>query len=277
MMDYLEVAFVLAMLLFPAMLTVFVRRQPQEAGRSAGDADLDLRAKQRRLWLWTAVAIGAYAALTLNGNTEIVSFLWMACFPLWFLLAMPVLRAKDPGWRGVPRTATRSASLVRRDVLPPRLKRAWIYLTALWALLVTASIAGLAAGAPGAGQWWLITFPVVAGAEVALFYWCAKRSLIEPEPHPANETPEIRAARESLRGLKLYAWLWAAAACVLVFSAPALMLIWWGPSALVPAIAAGAGGGAVVGIGGGVVGTIADLRRARLNRLCIDEPIGHAE
>jgi hypothetical protein len=276
-MKYFETAFVVVMLLFPAIFTVLVRRQRIGRGHPGRDADADIAAKQRRLWFWTAVAIAAYATLTLNGNDEIAYFAWMASFPLWFLLAMPVLRAKDPGWRGVPRPSTRHASLVRRDVLPRGLTRAWVALAAIWALLVAAAAVGLVRGIPGTSQWWLIVFPVTAGAEIALFYWCGKRSLLEPEPHPAHETPEIRAARESLRGLKLYGWFGAAAASVVVFSAPALILIWWGPSALMPAIVAGAGGGAVVGIGGGVFGTLADLKRARLNRLSIEEPVGQSD
>lgn len=272
MMDYFDAVFVAVMILFPAIFTLFVRRQ--EDGRRSGiDVRADIAAKQRRLWLWTGIAIGAYAVVMLNGHDRVADFLWMLCFPLWFLLAMPVLRAKDPGWRGVPRTATRSASLVRRDVVPPGLERAWRALTVIWALLLAAAVVGLASDAPGAALWWLIVFPIAGGAEIALFYWCARRSLIEAEPHPAIETQEIREARESLRRLKLYVWFGAAAAAGVVFSAPALILIWWGPSTLMPAIIAGAGGGAVVGIGGGVAGTYTDLKRARLNRLCMEQPI----
>jgi hypothetical protein len=36
------------------------------------------------------------------------------------------------------------------------------------------------------------------------------------------------------------------------------------------AIAVGAGGGALTGIGGGVFGTIASIKRAKINRLCLE-------
>lgn len=272
-MDHIETAFVLSMILFPALFTLFVRNK--QVGRGGPDERTrDLAAKQRRLWIWTAAAVFAYAGLESNGVETAAYMLWVVCFPLWFLLAIPVLQAKDPGWRGVPRPSVRTAALVRRDVLPAGLKRAWIMLAVIWGSALFAAVAGLFVGAPGADLWWLVGFPLIGGVEIPLFYWGSSRSLIEPEPHVERETTEIRSAREGLRSLKLYGWLGLAAACVLVFSAPALILIWAGQSALMAAIAIGAGSGALVGIGGGVFGTMADLRRAKLNRLCLEQSTG---
>jgi hypothetical protein len=270
MMDYFDTAFVLVMILLPAAFTLFVRRKEAAAGARTPDGEQRLAAMQRRLWLWTAVAAFVYVALLMNDMHAPGYPLWIAFFPLWFFLALPVLRAKDPGWAGVPRTTVRTATLVRRDVLPERLQRAWMLLAGIWVVLLVAGAAGLLVAAPGASMWWLLAFPVMGGAQLAFFHWGSKRSLVEPEPSATRETTEIRAARESLRSLKLYGWLGLAGVCVVVFSAPALILIWFGESALTAAIAVGAGGGALAGIGGGVFGTIADLRRAKLNRLCIE-------
>lgn len=270
MMEYFDTAFVLVMTLSPAVFTLFVRRKESAPGARAPDAEQRLTAMQRRLWLWTAVAVLVYVALLVNDLHAPGYPLWIVFFPLWFFLALPVLRAKDPGWAGVPRTPVRTATLVRRDVLPERLQRAWMLLAAIWAVLLVSGAAGLLLDAPGASMWWLLAFPALGGAQLAFFHWGSKRSLVEPEPSATRETTEIRAARESLRSLKLYGWLGLAAVCVVAFSAPTLILIWLGESYLTAAIVAGAGGGALAGIGGGVFGTMADLRRAKLNRLCVE-------
>ena len=270
MMDQFETAFVLVMILFPAVFTLFVRRKDSRPEPRTPDAERSLAAMQRRLWLWTAAAAVAYVALLVNDVHAPGYPVWIVFFPLWFFLALPVLRAKDPGWAGVPRTTVRTATLVRRDVLPEKLQRAWILLAATWVLLLLLGAAGIVLEAPGASMWWLLGFPIMGGAQLAFFHWGSKRSLMEPEPAATRETAEIRIARESLRSLKLYGWLGLAAVCVLLFSTPALILIWFGESQLTAAIIAGAGGGALAGIGGGVFGTIADLRRAKLNRLCLD-------
>jgi hypothetical protein len=270
MMDHVETAFVLVMILFPAAFTLFVRRKESPLGAQTPEAERSLAAMQRRLWLWTATAAFTYVVLLLNDMHMRGYPMWIVFFPLWFFLALPVLRAKDPGWVGVPRTAVRTATLVRRDVLPAGLERGWRLLAVIWVILLLTGAAGLALDAPGGSMRWLLTLPAVGGAQLAFFYWGSKRSLMEPEPTAAHETTEIRTARERLRSLKLYGWLGLAAVCVLVFSAPALILIWFGEAQLTAAVIAGAGGGALGGIAGGVFGTMADLRRARLNRLCIE-------
>jgi hypothetical protein len=270
MMDYFDTAFVSVMILLPAVFTLFVRRKDSPVGTRAADAERRLIAMQRRLWLGTAVAASAYVVLLANGVHGPGYPMWIAFFPLWFFLALPVLRAKDPGWAGVPRATVRTATLVRRDVLPARLQQAWKMLAAIWTLLLLFGAAGIFLDAPGASLWWVLVFPIMGGAQLAFLHWGSKRSLVEPEPSAARDTAEIRAARESLRSLKLYGWLGLAAVCAVAFSAPALILIWLGESQLTAAIVAGAGGGALVGIGGGVFGTMADLRRAKLNRLCIE-------
>lgn len=271
MMDYFDTVFVLLMILFPAVFTLFVSRKDGPQGSPAAEADAELAARRTRLWAWTALAVLAYAGLLALGVRTPAYLTPLAFFALWFLLALPVLQAKDPGWRGVPRNAVRTATLTRRDLLPAGLQRAWLLLTVAWLLLCVAAAAGVIVDAPGAAMWWLLIFPLIGGAELALFYWAGRRSLAEAEPSPVNESAELRATRDQLRKLKLYGWFGAAAVCVLLFSLPAILLLWLGPSALTASIVVGAGGGALAGIGGGVFGTLADLRRAKLNRLCIEQ------
>lgn len=271
MMEYFDIAFVLLMILFPAVFTLFVRRKESLQSPQTGAKATGLATKQRRLWIWTVVAVAGFLVLGLSGLQVPTYMTPFVFFALWFILALPVLQAKDPGWRGVPRPPVRMASLSRRDRLPASLQRAWRLLTTIWILLLFAAAAGILVDAPGAEMWWSLGFVVVGGVELALFYWVGKRSLSEAEPSSANETAEIRSARDRLRNLKLYGWFAAASVCMFVFSAPALILIWFGQSAQTVAIIVGAGGGALAGIGGGVFGTVADIRRARLNRLCIED------
>ncbi len=97
-----------------------------------------------------------------------------------------------------------------------------------------------------------------------------RRSLIEPEPVSPADSDAIRDERERFHRFKLFGWLWLAFAVMLIFSLPPLLLIWFGDGALIWAIAIGAGGGTLVGIGGGVFGTVASLKRAKINRLNLE-------
>jgi hypothetical protein len=256
------------MILFPAGFVLFVSTKP------APDADTDDRRSRiasltRRLWIWTGVAIAVYLAFHSGLALRRASFMWLAFFPLWFALAMPLLRAKDPGWGPLPRSPVRAARLVRRDVLPTSVTRIWIIVAAIWVILTAVTLAGLALAKPGARFWWVSFFSLAAGIELWFLRWAMHRSLIEPEPVPPSETAELSKMREELRNLKLYGWTAAAAVMMLIFSIPPLLLVWLGDQALTAAIVVGAAGGAVGGIGGGVFGVLADLRRARINRLCL--------
>lgn len=272
-MDALDSVFPLIMILFPAGFALLISTKP------APTADIDERRSRiarltRRLWIWTGVAIASYFAFRSGLSLRHASFMWVAFFPLWFSFAMPLLRAKDPGWGPLPRSPVRAARLVRRDVLPASVTRIWIIVAAVWAILTIGTIAGLTQPNPGARSWWLLFFSLAAGIELWLLRWAMRRSLIEAEPVPLSETPEISRAREELHNLKLYGWTAAAAVMMLIFSIPPLLLVWLGDEALMAAIVVGAGGGAVGGIGGGVFGTLADLRRARINRLCLEQSPG---
>lgn len=155
-------------------------------------------------------------------------------------------------------------------MLPKQLRLGWFTLTAIWVLLLAVAVLGLVLAASEPPHWWLLGFSLMAGGELWLMHWATRRSLIEPEPVPQNETAEIRQARESLRNLKMVGWLTAAALTMLVFSIPPALLIWMGNDSLNFAIMVGAGGGVAAGIGGGVLGVLADLRRAKINRLCLE-------
>ncbi len=263
-MDLFDYVFPLFMILFPAVFTLFYR------DRSTSPEDAAAGARLQRL-LWSATAISILVFLLLAGwRPPLAYFMWTMCFPLWFLLAMPLLRVRDPGWREPERGEVRSASLQRRDQLPPGLRLGWTLLVLLWLLLLCLSIAGLALAIAPPAQWWLLAFNLVAGFELAIFYWAMRRSLIEPEAMAPGESETIRNERSDFHRLKLRAWFLLAGLAMLVFSLPPLIRIWYGNDALPWAIAIGAGGGTLGGIGGAVFGTLASIRRARINRLSIE-------
>jgi hypothetical protein len=262
-MDSLDTVFTLFMILFPALFTLFVR--------TAADSEKSLQGRKlaRLLWLFTGIAVAVYLSVS-RWQPQAAYFMWFSFFPLWFLLAMPLLRVRNPGWGPLERGARRSASLVRRDLLPAEFRVGWIAITALWGLLFCVSVAGLAVAVSKPAQWWLLVFNLAAGGELWLLHWAMRRSLIEPEPASPGDSEELRAERESFHRFKLHGWLGVAASTMLVFSLPSLLLIWYGEAALAWAIGIGAGGGTLIGIGGGVFGTLASIRRAKINRLYIE-------
>ena len=265
-MDTFTTLFTLFMILFPAVFVTFVRVRP------GMDEQRELRRKLS-LALRLATAVTAVTYLLLKSSLPAVSnFMWCAFFPLWFGLAMPLLQTRDPGWGAVIRGPRRSASLVRRDVVPAELRVGWMIVAALWALLLCVSLLGLILGVKQPSQWWLLAFNIAAGLELWLLHWAMRRSLMEPESVAVDESNELREARARLHRLKLLGWLTLAALTVVIFSLPPLLLIWHGNDALMSAIIIGAGGGALGGIGGGVFGTIASIKRAEINRLCIESP-----
>ena len=264
-MEIFDFAFTLAMILFPAGFTLFIR--PRWA---PGDDRRKLATVfTRRLWLATILCVLAYVALYF-WQPAVAYFMWLAFFPLWFFLAMPLVRLRKPEWGPLERGPQRSASLVRRDRLPPELVAGWVAVVVLWLFLLCGALLGLAVFAREPAPWWLLFFNFAAGAELWVLNWAMRRSLIEPEPVSAGDSEALVAEREGFRRFKLYGWLWLALAAMLIFSLPPLLLIWYGDAALTWAIVVGAGGGALAGIGGGVFGTLASLRRAKINRLCLE-------
>jgi hypothetical protein len=81
---------------------------------------------------------------------------------------------------------------------------------------------------------------------------------------------ELAGGYESLRRLKIWGWFIVSTMAMLAMSLPPVLLAWDPEGWLTAAIWVGAGGGAFVGLLGGVFGGTADVRRTRLNRLYQD-------
>lgn len=266
MQNLFDVAFNVFMILFPAVFALCIRVKPDERGEEPA-RPARIAILRRRLFAGTALVLLAFWLLYCYISTEVASYMWICSFLLWFHLAMPLLQAKDPGWRPLQRPQTvRGASLTRRDTPGPALRFGWLAAWLLWLIVLVATFAGLVRGG-SAAAWWMLLFTATGSCYLIGGPWALKQSLLEPEPMDAQASPELLAAWARLRRLKLLAWFGLAVGAMLVFSLPPLVIAWGGQAWLMAAIVIGAGGGALIGVLGGVFGVAADLQRTRINRL----------
>jgi len=269
-MDWFRFVFPLVMILSPLVASCFVRVHP-DPGQDASARAARIATLRRRLWLATVVAVGAFLLLYFAVSPEASYYMWTASFPLWFLGTMPLLQTKDRGWRPMQqRGAVRSATLQRRDVEPPALRRARLLAWAAWAALFGATIVAFVVRRPGWFYAWMLTFPLFGGGWVASGAHFARMTALEPEPIDASGSPELAAGYAEFRRYKLWGWFVISMLAMLCFSVPPLLIALDPDRFLYPAVWIGGGGGALVGVAGAAYGMRADLYRARLNRLYQD-------
>ncbi len=265
MMLWFDRLFPPAMILFPALITLFVRRHPAVGGARAARLP-------RALWSATAFALlvhvaaqAAYergAVFSASGHGVWTLLFTMASFmSLWFGLAVRVLAARDPGWRNAngPSRTTRSASLVPRHEASPAptvlVALGWalyaVYIAATgWAIAESTHALALLAGA--------IFWPG--------FAWGARASRLESEPRDAAGSPGLAAAYAALRRVKVVGFLLCGIAGSVLFATTAVLVV------LAPEGAAYVGGfgGAAVGLCGGALGTLVSIRRARIQARLVE-------
>jgi hypothetical protein len=258
MMLWFDRLFPVLMLLFPALFTLFVKVQP------GGD---ETRARQLAAGLWMATLVG----LALHAGVQIahettgsipvhLHRAWIVVFPmigfmlLWFGLAGRVLAARHPGWRNTndETRTTRAASLAPRheDVPEPQglLLAGWC----LYGLCVAATAWAIwESGNP---------LPILGLMFWPCFVWGAKASRLEPEPMDVSGSPELEAEYAAFRRFRSSGFVLCGMAGGLLFAGTAVLMV------LRPEWAGFVGGvgGASVGIIGGVFGSLASVRRARI-------------
>lgn len=272
--------FVPTMLLFPLVFAAVV---PNRADDDA--ARIKARGLLTMLALCTAVLLAIWGGLVLigvrpqdGGNLPltIARFWWPWFFPLWFLLAMPAIAAKNPHWGwavGGPASAcVRSASLVNRERTSPVTTAMWAFPIAA-TLLVIAAIAARGLLPFGVGPYpgdsaidpeaariayaeaersrWRLSLLVYAPILVlllAILPVALRRTLTEPEPMDAAGSEvlaELYARHRRRRVLGLF-WGIGTVLPLCIGSLGALTL--WLPDL-----------GSLWGIVGGIVGTVAGL------------------
>jgi hypothetical protein len=277
--------FPVLMIVLPMVLAAGLPNRVTEAADQA-----EVRRWMARLGIGTAVAlvvwgVTTYFSVRTPGFPWATFFSWPLFFPLWFGLAMPLIRAKNPGWGLANQEAlggsgaVRTASLVNRERESPVTR-------AMWAMAVVAHIAGIAAIAArglmpfpmessGAGdeaaataqrlQWQLFLGLSCLGPIGLLWLPQMLRAMrTEPEPMDAagsRELADLYAAQRRRRVLGMF-WINGVAGPLAIAGTFALAVWfpnlggWWG--------VVGGVGGSVVGIGGAIFGVRMSAERARI-------------
>ncbi|MBN1477192.1 hypothetical protein JXA47_10595, partial [Candidatus Sumerlaeota bacterium] len=192
---------------------------------------------------------------------------WVLCFALWFGLAMPLWRAKNPDlYRGAPEElAQRSAPLRPREPVVP-IGVLWVGFL-VWGLVVAFTITAALTRDQGLALMHLMIFDFSGLFFLFGFAMGSRRISLEPEPMDAGNSPELREAYESLRHAKGWAFFTLGFLGMLAFVVPPALLAWDHEGLLMPAILIGALGGTAVGIAGGITGGVLGMRRARITAM----------
>lgn len=261
------------MLLAPLVCVLFVRARGQTPAVSA-----EIRGKKVMLAVATAFCLLLWLGCTLQttrSNAKVFAFAsqfaWVLFFPLWFLLAMPIVRVTmaTPVTAGAPTAEVRVASLVSRARKHPIPRGLWTLCATLW-------LAGLAAigtrwfGGPFATDaarnaflWQLASHAFLLALNAFLLPFCLRRMLLEPEPLDAHGSPELQRMYDELRASRIKSLFWVLGVAMPAMFALAFAIVaWTGVGEIAGWI--GAIGGTAVGLGGATIGALSGLRRMRI-------------
>ena len=269
-MRYFDFFFPLSMILFPVIFSLFVRSHPNPRDPDPQATTARIARLRRRLWLGTAAAVVLFIVVHSVAPPRWAYFLWILAFPLWFLGTMPLLQAKDRGWRPVERPPARAATLERRDVTTPGLAVARLLAMIIWLVLLLAALWPFAGGTADWTSAWFLMFSAFGAGWLLMGRYATRLSTLEPEPLDAAGSAELARGYESLRRFKVWGWFAVSTMAMLAISVPPVLLARDPEGWLYAAIWVGGGGGAFVGLLGGVFGIMTDIRRTRLNRLYQD-------
>lgn len=260
--------FPVVMILLPLFIALPVQIKPHPSYT-------DSEQRQRTKKLTVGLCLGSSAAVLVHlGIYSTIPFglnaiSWILFFPLWFLLGVPLLQAKDPGW--VPTVKiqgdVRKASLESRAARPHAIWPLWIGAALVWVGIAAIAIAFI----PGSQK--LIKFPYVMFMGVSLFflligYWMSRRVGQEPEPFAEHGTESLAKEYFHFRQAKIrctFVLLGSSSILTEVLALTLLLNSNWILFAWVGAL-----GGSVIGTLGGVAGVWSSFRRAKLNRIVIE-------
>ncbi|MEM7164205.1 MAG: hypothetical protein AAF581_02005 [Planctomycetota bacterium] len=263
-----HLCFPLFMELFPVLFALTTPTRI-DAARDEDEVLQRVGVLQTRLLVATVVAVAVTVALWVGGMTRVAGFTWPLFFPLFFGFARPLMIAKNPAWGSNARhDSRRSASFEHRD--PQRIvpASAWLPLH-----LVNAVMAGVLVW-----QWQeLVTNFGVSHAIVGVMIWAVAAGFCivvgmfavdatarEPEPRPDEPNPQIEELYVKNRRFRAWTFFGGTVLTSLLLHSCATLIV-WGPSGAVVWI--GSIGGATLGVVGGIVGVICDLRRVKIQEL----------
>jgi hypothetical protein len=264
--------FPLLMVALPAACAAFVRF------REEGAPEEEVEARRRQagrlsigLWAATAVSAAVVVGLWTAGLGAYGRFAWGLFFPLWFGLAWPLTAVKNPSWGPRPTPPARGARLTPRRDPPPA--PVWTFYASCAAFLALATAAEVFSRGTHPAAWvaWL-ALPAGGIVWLAVAAYALWGRMRESEPLPPHPAPELERAYDAFRLWLRRCFYWfgiaggATFAAAGLFAALALAGYW-------PAWAGGVIGGlagSLLGITGGVVGTIGTKKRVELHQIYRD-------
>jgi hypothetical protein len=280
----LSIVLVPAMLLFPLVTALIVPSRVR--------SDTDRAVVRVRLLTLAFVSLAAlllwlglfylYAFLPGSALGPIVNFTWILFFPLWFFLAMPAIRAKNPVTASASEGVTASTEGVRVASLKNRQrenpiggKLRWLPVAILLLAVLAVSIRGIfpfvdlhweGEGEMMRERWiFLTTLMLIVGIPAAIIIPVALRRLgDEPEPldpKGSSELIELYRGQRRRRSLGLF---WLIGVGLPAFVGAILAAMVWMPSDDSTIGLIGALGGSAIGVAGAVFGIMMTIERVRI-------------
>lgn len=277
--------FVPVMLLFPLIFAALVpTRVTSDSDRTAARARLSVLvlATVAALAIWLGL-IATAAFKNWSPLASLVNFTWVLFFPLWFLLAMPVVRAKNPVWAGALAGNQANGPTVRVASLKNRERESPVRGFMLWVPAVVVGLTVIATAARGlllpfedrdfAGQGdaeqtrWLVALAIVVFIGLVTMIAVPislRRVNAEPEPLAPTGSEELLDLYRTQRRRRIRGMFWLLGVLLPGFIGGLIALAVWFPAdgSLIGFI--GAFGGSGLGIAGGVFGTVMAVERVRI-------------
>lgn len=267
----MDFAFWPLMILGPALWLTLLRTPP-------GVAVDERQLRRLTAWVWICTALASALYVVLH-------FLWpnfprpmmLGAVAPAFSLTMRAIPLKNPDWGGHnPQSAARSASLVRRSGSSPIGRWHWTLAFGLSIGLLLAVLARVLwpfAETAESNEWivWgsaLLTVSFGPGM-VALTLWAVRRTREESEPRDPAAGPELAENYARLRDFRARCFYWLFGIVMPGVMGSLAVAMAWAP--LNRNLGgwlgmAGGVGGTLMGFAGAVFGTVASLRRVRINR-----------
>ena len=282
-MKSLNLILTVSLLLLPLVFSLFYRPRPEDLAQQRVHPGR-VRRLRRRLYRWTGVALWAYLVLGFMRDSALLTWwkdlpwimnlgkplhelMWLAFFPLWFAIAMPLLVACRPEAATPYPRATRTALLVPRDRSPVVPKLAWAGLAVLCFATLSACLLHWPAQVHKATTLGVLLLVMLASLLLSML--SAGAVLREAEPLDPAGSPELRAAYARLRQAKAWGFFGLCASLMLLLAGMAFMTAFELERAFVYVAAVG---GSLIGIGGAAFGVVMSNRRMaikrRLDELC---------
>lgn len=282
----ITLVFVPLMLLSPLAFALPARTAGGRGGGGSANADepqrAEVRARTIALVIATLLALALWlgavlASVNIGSQTLaiVARFTWVLFFPLWFLFAVPLLRAKNAAWfrTGAPASnePVRAARLDNRARTSPVGRSHWLALGLIGGAFLAAILArGLVGPFESdsdrsrwlvfAGSYLLVIVMVAAVLPVSL-----RMLLSEPEPMDAGGSPELARMYDAHRTAKIRGLFYLLGVGMIVLFGVCMSLAAWLPFGEIAGWIGGLGGSAL-GIAGAWFGVVMAIHRMRITQ-----------